>query len=81
MKATMKLMVLALLGNASLAYAGGGESGDLSLGTFIFLGFLALILVFQAVPGLILFYSMIKGLFAPLPLKVAATENRGKKSH
>jgi hypothetical protein len=78
MKATLKLMVLALLANASLAHAAGGESSDLGLGTFIFLGFLALILVFQAVPGLILFYSMLKGLFAPLPLKVAATKNQPK---
>jgi hypothetical protein len=80
MKATMKLTALVLLSNASLAFAAEGQSGELGLGTFIFLGFFAVILVFQAIPGIILLYSMLKGLFSPLALEAASTENRTEKT-
>jgi len=75
MKATMKLMVLALVGNASMAWAANGQEAETGLGTFIFLGFFALIVVFQAVPGLILFSAMLKGLFASVPVEAAAAGN------
>lgn len=81
MKATTKLMVLASLGNASLAHAAAESTAGMGLGTFIFLGFIALIVVFQAIPGLILFYSMIRGLFTPLPLKAEVSENYTDKTH
>lgn len=72
MKRTMKLMLLALLADAPLAYAAAGDQAGIGLGAFIFLGFVALIVVFQAVPGLILFYSMLKGLFGSVACKTAA---------
>jgi hypothetical protein len=80
MKATIKLTALVLLSNASLAFAAGEQSGGLGLGTYIFLGFFAVILVFQAVPGIILLSSMLKGLFAPLALQATSTENRTEET-
>lgn len=49
---------------AGYACAAGGESGGSELMTQIFFAFLALIVVGQVVPGLVLFGSMIRGLFS-----------------
>lgn len=66
MKTTRKLMLTALLLTSSTAvHAASGDGATMGLGAFLFLGFLALILVFQMVPGLILFFSLLKGLFSP----------------
>jgi hypothetical protein len=35
----------------------------------LFIGFAALIVVFQFIPGLVLFYSMLKGIFTAAPKK------------
>lgn len=79
MKTTLKLMLGALvLGNSTVVHAAGGAGSEMGLGTFLFLGFLALILVFQMVPGLILFFSMLKGLFAPVAGKESAPVAGGK---
>jgi hypothetical protein len=50
---------------ASVAYAApaSGSEGGSVLG-YLFLGFFALIVVSQLVPACILFYGMIKGVFA-----------------
>jgi len=45
----------------------------------LFLGFGALIVVFQFIPGMVLFFSMLKGLFTAAPKKVAAGGPGGKK--
>ncbi len=47
------------------ASGGGGDGGELSLLTTLFLGFGALIIVFQLVPAVILLGGMIKGLVSP----------------
>jgi hypothetical protein len=66
MKTTLKLMLVALvLGSSTVVHAAAGDGSTMGLGAFLFLGFLALILVFQMVPGLILFFTMLKGLFSP----------------
>ncbi len=38
----------------------------------LFLGFGALIVVFQFIPGMVLFFSMLKGLFTAAPKKAPA---------
>ncbi len=43
--------------------ADGGLVKGTSILLILFLGFAALIIVFQFIPGLVLFYSMVKGLF------------------
>lgn len=57
--------VIAILGiTTSLSLAGeGGETMGSSLFVILFLGFGALIIVCQLIPGLMLFCSMMKGLF------------------
>ena len=43
----------------------------------LFLGFFALIVVFQFIPGLVLFFSMLKGIFTAAPKKETATHGKG----
>jgi hypothetical protein len=62
----MKKMMMALLGGAaaSLASAGdGAQTGGLSLLEYVFIAFGALILLAQFFPAILLFGSMIYGLF------------------
>jgi hypothetical protein len=58
--------IIAVLGTTtSLALAGeSAEATGTSLLVFLFLGFGALIIVCQLIPGVLLFCSMLKGLFA-----------------
>lgn len=74
MKTTLRTIV-AMLVTASAAFAAGGaESEGNGLLVTLFLGFGALIIVFQLVPGLVLFGSMIKALFAKADAKPAMAE-------
>ncbi len=59
------ILITLLIGSASVAFAASGaESEENSLLLGLFLGFGALIIVFQLFPGAMLFYSMVKGLFS-----------------
>jgi len=58
------LTVMLALATPALAGDGGAANGS-SLLVIIFLGFGALIVVFQFIPALILFYAGLRGLFAP----------------
>ncbi len=63
MKSTVKNTLLVFIGSISTAFAANGmENTEHSILLYLFLGFGALIIVFQAIPGLLLFVSMIKGL-------------------
>lgn len=53
----------------ALAAGGGDSAGSLGLLTIFFMGFGALIIVFQLVPALILFAGMLKALCSPAPNK------------
>lgn len=64
----------ALVGFASTAHAStGAEVDGSSMLLALFLGFGALIIVFQFCPGASLFCSMIKGLFSPASKEGAAS--------
>jgi hypothetical protein len=64
MKRTITTIVTAMLLDATPVLASGGEeTTGTSLLVFLFLGFGALIIVCQLIPSLLLFFSMIKGLF------------------
>lgn len=84
MKTTIKNVLIALLiGGASMAFAASGaESEENSLLLGLFLGFGALIIVFQLFPGAMLFFSMVKGLFssARKETPVAAREESDRLS-
>jgi hypothetical protein len=57
------LMTFAMVISATPAYAASGTS-EFGLLMWMFLGFGALIVVMQMVPGMILFGVMLKGLFS-----------------
>ncbi len=57
MKSTIKNALLAFMGSISTAFAANGaEKTEPSLLLYLFLGFGALIIVFQAIPGIMLFF-------------------------
>ncbi len=63
---TMRILLSMVVGGASAAYAAtGAPSEGAGLLTYCFVGFFAMIIVFQCVPAMILFAGMIKGLFSP----------------
>jgi len=59
----------------ALAADGSAAKGS-SLLLILFLGFAALIVVFQFIPGLVLFFSMLKGIFTAAPKKASATHEK-----
>ena len=63
MKNTLRNTLIALITFSSSAYASGsGSTGEGNLLLSLFIGFFALIVVFQLVPAVILFVGMVKGL-------------------
>ncbi len=79
MKITERLMLscasIALIGIASQALAAsGGKTEGNGLLVILFLTFGALIIVFQLIPGVLLFVSMVKGLFGKGKEAVAVKE-------
>ena len=58
--------------------AGGGGTEGISLLTALFLGFGALVIVFQLIPGLVLFAAMLKGLFSPAEEPAVAIAEAGE---
>jgi hypothetical protein len=65
------LIVTQSLVTPALAADGGVAKGS-SLLLILFLGFGALIVVFQFIPGMMLFFSMLKGLFTVAPKRAPA---------
>jgi hypothetical protein len=67
----MKVLIsalIALAAAASLAFAAGRtESGGGSLFVMLFLGFGALIILYQLVPGIMMLGSIVRGLFPTAP--------------
>ncbi len=60
--------------------AGGNNSEPVSFLMILFMGFGALILVFQLFPAVVLFIGMVKGLLAPAARKEKAAASGGPKS-
>ncbi|MFK5925391.1 MAG: hypothetical protein QM483_02060 [Desulfuromusa sp.] len=63
MKNTLRNTLVALIAFSSSAYAAAnGSAGEGSLLLSLFIGFFALIVVFQLVPATLMFIGMVKGL-------------------
>jgi hypothetical protein len=75
----MRTVIVIILASATTAHAADGSvvKGSAFL-IILFLGFAALIIVFQFIPGLVLFATMLKSLFSRAPKK--ATETLSDKS-
>lgn len=66
------IITLAIVLTTSAAFgASGADNEGNSILVWMFLGFGALIVVFQTVPALLLLYSMVKGALAPAEKKEA----------
>lgn len=75
MKNTMRGLGWMVVFGASVAYAApGSEGAGTSFLGYLFLGFFALIIVSQLVPACLLFYGMVKGVFAGGEKKAEAAE-------
>jgi len=70
LKSTIAAMLLTA--TEALAYGGGTDGEGLSFLMILFMGFGAVIIVFQIFPALILFCGMVKGIMAPAVKKAAA---------
>jgi len=76
MKVLLKI-VLSLLITASYALASGGAEGEgLGFMAILFIAFGVLIVMFQFVPGLMLFGAMLKGIFSPSDKKAPVTNSK-----
>ena len=65
MKATLRNSLIALFTFSSAAFAANGASdGQGGFLLSLFIGFFALILVFQVIPAFLLFVGLIKGLIS-----------------
>lgn len=75
MKNMMRGLGWMLVYGASVVYAAPGSEGEgVSLLGYLFLGFFALIIVSQLVPACLLFYGMVRGVFAERKEKAEAIE-------
>ena len=73
MRTLMRALIMTLASVAPAFAANGSETKGSTFLLILFLGFAALIVVFQFIPGLVLFATMLKGLFTPAPKKSAET--------
>jgi hypothetical protein len=73
MRTLMGTLIVTLASVAPALAADGSIVKGSSILLILFLGFAALIIVFQFIPGLVLFVSMLKGLFTRSPKKAAET--------
>lgn len=80
MKSTVRNTLFMLLSTATTALAASGareeENGFLLM---LFLGFGALVIAFQFVPGVMMFFSMVKGLFTGSKKPAIAGKHQGMK--
>lgn len=60
-----------ITGAQALASGGAGEGGELGFLSMFFIAFAVLIVIFQFVPGFLLFFGMIRGLFSSADKKPA----------
>jgi hypothetical protein len=73
--------IVSLLVTVSQVLASGGGNGEpLSFLMILFMGFGALILVFQLFPAVVLFIGMIKGIMAPAAKRDEAAATSGDKN-
>jgi hypothetical protein len=73
MRTLIRALIVTLVSVAPALAANGSEVNGSSFLLILFLGFAALIILFQFFPGMVLFATMLKGLFAPMPKKAEET--------
>jgi len=79
MKTTIRSLFALLAASGTALAASGAESDSNGFMVTLFLAFGALVIAFQLVPGLLLFGSMIRGLFAKPSDASAMGDSGGKR--
>jgi hypothetical protein len=69
------LLISGTLSGYALANASQESTGN-SLAVILFLGFIGLIIVGQLIPGIMLFFSMLKGMFKKHPNEIKHAEQK-----
>lgn len=64
MKRTLQAALIALIASSSSAFAATSGAGEGSLLVALFIGFFALIIVFQLVPATLMLFGLLRGLFS-----------------
>ena len=75
---TATIMALLVTATQALATGQGSSTEGLSLFATIFMAFGVMIVLFQLIPGAMLFVGMLKGLFSTTSVKNRATLSSGK---
>lgn len=75
-------VLAALTAGTTTAYAAAGaESSGPGFMTIAFLGFLAAIIAIQFIPGLILFFGLLRGIFSASTKKKVSAVAEGNRDH
>ena len=77
MRVLISTIAAVLVAVSQVMASSGGNGEPLSILAILFMGFGALIIVFQVFPAVVLFVGMIKGLMAPAVKKSEAAGGRG----
>lgn len=80
MKTILKILVPILSGSATAAFAASNSTEQAGNGMLIWflIGFAVMILLFQAAPAVLMFASMMKGLFSSNPAEASFSPFKGK---
>ena len=83
MKKALKILVPILAGSATASFAAttGLEPGGNGVLAWFFIGFVVMIVLFQAAPAIVMFGSMMKGLFSSNPAEATFSpfKEKGEK--
>ena len=80
MKKVLKILVPIVAGSATAASAAasGAEQGGNGMLVWFFIGFSVMVVLFQAAPAVVMFASMMKGLFSSNPAEASFSPFKGK---
>jgi hypothetical protein len=80
MKKVMKILVPIVAGSATAASAAasGAEQGGNGMLVWFFIGFGVMVVLSQAAPAVVMFASMMKGLFSSNPAEATFSPFKGK---
>lgn len=80
MKTALKILVPILAGSATASFAATAslEQGSNGMLVWFFIGFGVMVVLFQAAPAIVMFASMMKGLFSSNPAEASFSPFKSK---
>lgn len=74
---TITMAIASILGFASFAFAASGAEDEGSgVLLILFIGFGSIVVALQFIPGIVMFYSMLKGVLTPAAKENSAVANK-----